>query len=67
MEESTSAELDFEVNVGHPSLLDVDCLSAALLVAVALDVHDAVEVPVPQVDVDKDTVSETVHLKINHG
>ena len=37
-------------------------LSAALVIAVTLDVHNAVEVAVTQVDIHQYTISQTVHL-----
>ena len=64
MEESAGGEVDLEVDLIDPGLRDVNGLPAALVVAVPLHVHDPVEVPISEVNVHKDTVSQTVHLNI---
>ena len=63
MEEAAAAELHLEVDDLGARLLDRDGLAAALVVAVALHVHHAVEVGITQVDLHQHTVSQTVHLK----
>ncbi len=63
MEEAAAAELDLEVDDLDSGLRDGDRLATALVVAVPLHVHHAVEVGVPQVDLHQHAVSQAVHLK----
>jgi len=67
MEETTGGKVDLEVNLVHSSLWHVDSLSAALVIAVTLDVHNAVEVAVTQVDIHQHTISQTVHREVGPG
>jgi hypothetical protein len=63
VEEAAAAELDLEVDDLDPGLRDGNRLATALVVAVPLHVHHAVEVGVPQVDLHQHAVSQAVHLQ----
>ena len=64
MEQTTATKLDSEVDDVGSKLSEIDCLSTALVVAVALHVHHAIEVVIDDVDPDKDALSQTVDLEI---
>jgi hypothetical protein len=63
VKEPAAAELDLEVDDLDSSLRNGNRLATALIVAVPLHVHHAVEVGVPQVDLHQHAVSQAVHLQ----
>ena len=65
MKEPACTELDLEVYLVHPGLQYVYGLPTPGIVAVSLDVHDPVEVLVPEVDVHQHAVRQTVYLNNN--
>ncbi len=62
MKEAAATELDLEVDDLDTGFGHGNRLAAALVVAMSFDVHDAVEVGVPQVDLHQHAVSQAVHL-----
>ena len=64
MEQTTASKLDPEVDDVRTKLSNIDRFSAALVVAVSLHVHDAVEVVVNNIDSDKDALGKTVDLEV---
>ena len=64
MEQTTATKLDSEVDDVGSKLSEIDCLSTALVVAVALHVHHSLEPVVHQADVHEDAVSQTVDLQV---
>ena len=64
MEQTTATKLDSEVDDVGSKLSEIDCLSTALVIAVALHVHHALEVVVLQSHVHQDSVSQAVDLQV---
>ena len=64
MEQTAASKLDPEVDDVRTKLSNTDCLSAALIIAVSLHIHDAIEVVVNDVDSDKDAFGKTVDLEV---
>ena len=62
MEQTTATKLDSEVDDVGSKLCKIDCLSTALVVAVALHVHHTLEVVISEVDLHENSVSKTVDL-----
>ena len=63
MEQSTASKVDLEVDLFLARLPEVYSKSALVLVAVSLDVHDAMELLVRQIDVNLNDWNKLVNLK----
>ena len=67
MEEATNSEENLEVHDSSARLEEVDGLPAPLVAAVALDIHHSLELVIQGLDIDQDTISQTVDLQVRSG